>query len=85
MIMEKFVFYNKWISYLGIGLLGPLVAGLGQWADSGTWPPTICWVCILAGCAISMFTQNLAFFSSAYQTLKAGTNGNADPTVKPLP
>jgi hypothetical protein len=78
---DQFVFYNKWASYLIIGGLGPLVAGLGQWAESGTWPPIIAWVCIGAGCLISMATQNLAFFSSAWQTLKDKVNGT--PPVPP--
>ena len=76
MNLEKFVFYNKWVSYIGIGALGPLVAGLGQWADSGMWPPAINWICILAGCGIGLLTQNLSFFSSAWQTMLGKLNGN---------
>lgn len=85
MKMDQFVFFNKWGSYLIIGGLGPLVAGLGQWVESGTWPPTIAWVCIGAGCLISMATQNLAFFSSAWATLKSGQeNSNAPPPPPPV-
>lgn len=69
-VTEDFVFFNKWISYIGIGALGPLISGLGQWVDQGVWPPAINWVCILAGCGIGLFTQNLAFFSSAWSDAK---------------
>lgn len=85
MKMDKFVFFNKWGSYLIIGGLGPLVAGLGQWVDTGEWPPRIAWVTIGAGCLISMATQNLAFFSSAWQTLQGKLDPNAVPAVPPKP
>lgn len=84
MNMDKFVFYNKWISYILIGGIGPMVAGLGQWVESGTWPPTISWICIGGGCLIGAATQNLSFFSSAWQTLQGKLDANAVPPVPPV-
>lgn len=77
---EKFVFYNKWVSYLMIGFLGPLVSGLGQWINEGTWPPNINWIAILGGCIIGAATQNLSFFSTAYGKLM-----NGKTPVQPTP
>lgn len=83
---EEFVFKNKWISYLIIGTLGPLISGLGQWIDQGIWPPAINWVVILAGCAVGCATQNLSFFSSAWSDKKKQLKQDAvnpPPEVKP--
>lgn len=71
MKIATFVIVNKWVSFLVIGGLGPLVSGLGQWIDTGEWPPKLNWVVIIAGCFIGMATQNLAFLSQSFGNYKA--------------
>jgi drug/metabolite transporter (DMT)-like permease len=83
--IDDFIFYNKWISYVAIGFLGPLVAGITQWLNSGEWPPLINWIGICAGCLIGLFTQNLAFLSSANSERKKKEELNGNIVKPPTP
>ena len=79
MKQETFVLLVKGVCYMTIGGLTPLTTGLGQWIESGTWPPTINWIVIVAGCAVGAATQLLAFVSQSYGDWKAERNGNTIP------
>lgn len=78
MKQETVVLLAKGACYIIIGGLGPLVSGLGQWVDTGEWPPAINWVVIAAGCLIGAATQMLSFLSQSYGNwkLEIKTNGN---------
>lgn len=78
MKQETAVLLVKGSCYVVIGGLGPLVSGLGQWTETGDWPPGINWVVILAGCFIGAATQLLAFFSQSYGVWKTERNGNGE-------
>lgn len=66
MKLSDAVIVTKGACFVVIGGMTPLASGLGQWIDAGTWPPTINWVVILAGCAVGGATQLLSFLSSSY-------------------
>lgn len=86
---QTVVLFTKGACYITIGGLGPLASGLGQWIDTGTWPPPINWVVILAGCFIGAATQMLSFLSQSYGNYKlemqttAGTTPTPPPPQKP--
>lgn len=83
MKQETVVLLAKATCYIGIGGLTPLTTGLGQWVDTGEWPPTINWVVIIAGCFVGAFTQLLAFLSQSYGVWKSDrTNGNGNSEPK---
>lgn len=67
---EDAVIITKGFCYVVIGGLTPLATGLGQWTDTGEWPPTINWVVIGAGCCVGGATQLLSFLSQSYGTWK---------------
>lgn len=84
MKLETAVILTKGFCFVVIGGLGPLVSGLGQWIDTGEWPPKINWVVIVAGCFIGAATQMLAFLSQSFGDYKvAMKNGVATPPPKP--
>lgn len=83
---ETIVLFSKGACYVVIGGLTPLTTGLGQWVDSGEWPPTINWVVIIAGCFVGAATQLLAFLSQSYGTWREArkSNGNGvDKAISP--
>lgn len=71
MKQETYILIAKGVCYIAIGGLTPLATGLGQWVDSGTWPPAINWVVIVAGCVVGAATQLLSFLSNAYSLWKS--------------
>lgn len=70
MKLETAVVITKGLCYVAVGGLTPLTTGLGQWFDTGQWPPTINWVVILAGCGVGAATQMLSFLSQSYGNYK---------------
>lgn len=84
MKQETVVLIAKGLCYLVIGGLTPLTTGLGQWIDTGTWPPMVNWVVIGAGCAVGAATQVLSFLSQSYGNWKIeranGANGTTNGT-----
>lgn len=84
MKLETAILVTKGACYIVIGGLGPLVSGLGQWIDTGEWPPAINWVVIVAGCCIGAATQMLSFLSQSYGVWKADrTSMNGNGQIKP--
>lgn len=69
------VIIAKACCFVFIGGMTPLATGLGQWVDSGAWPPAINWVVILAGCVVGAATQLLSFLSSSYSDYVQTKNG----------
>jgi hypothetical protein len=85
MKLETVIVITKGLCFTVMGGLTPLAAGLGQWVDAGTWPPTINWVVIGAGCAVGAATQLLSFLSQSFGDYKiAMKNGGSAPETKPL-
>lgn len=84
MKLETAILFTKGLCYITIGGLGPLVSGLGQWIDTGEWPPAINWVVIVAGCFIGAATQMLSFLSQSYGNwkLERNTNNNGNGQTK---
>lgn len=80
---QTFVLIAKGACYLVIGGLTPLTTGLGQWIDTGEWPPGINWIVIVAGCFVGAATQVLAFLSQSYGNWRAerGNNGNGTTMI----
>lgn len=79
---DTVVLLLKGVCYTIIGGLTPVASSLAQWADSGTWPPTINWIVIGAGGAVGAATQLLSFLSSAYATYNQSRgNGNSGTTL----
>ena len=77
MKLESAIIITKGLCFTGAGFATALISGLGQWANEGTWPPTINWIVILAGCAVGASTQLLGFLSQSYGNYKAEIkNGN---------
>lgn len=78
----------KGACYFAVGGLAPLASSLGQWVNSGDWPPRIAWVVILSGCITGAFTQLLSYMSGSYASYKAKGNGNGAPlppvTITPI-
>jgi hypothetical protein len=70
---------------MAIGGLTPLTTGLGQWFDTGQWPPTINWVVILAGCGVGAATQLLSFLSQSYGNYLAANKTDAATPATPKP
>lgn len=70
MKLDTAVIITKGICYTVMGGLTPLATGLGQWVDTGEWPPTINWVVIIAGCIVGAATQMLSFLSSSFGNYK---------------
>ena len=82
MKIETAVLVTKGLCYMTIGGLTPLATGLGQWIDSGTWPPAINWFVIVAGCLVGAATQMLSFLSQSYGTWDKDRK-TPPPEVKP--
>lgn len=82
MKVDTGVLIAKALCYITIGGLTPLATGLGQWVDTGDWPPRINWVVIGAGCAVGAATQLLSFFSQSYGNWKDSVAQNT-PIPKP--
>lgn len=76
----------KGLCYVVIGGVTPLTTGLGQWVDTGEWPPTINWVVIIAGCLVGAATQVLSFLSQSYGMWKSERqNGNGGAATPGMP
>lgn len=66
--METAIVTLKCLCYVLIGVFTPWAAALGQWVNSGEWPPRIVWVAIiLPASAIGGATQLLSFLSGSYR------------------
>ena len=70
MKIETAIIITKGVCFTVIGGMAPLATGLGQWMDSGHWPPLVNWVVIGAGCFVGAATQMLAFLSQSFSDYK---------------
>jgi hypothetical protein len=82
MKQETVVLLAKGACYITIGGLTPLTTGLGQWIDTGEWPPLVNWVVIGAGCLVGAATQLLSFLSQSYGNWKLEIKTNGNGTLK---
>lgn len=87
MKIETAVVIAKGLCYVVIGGLTPLGTSLGQWVNSGQWPPRISWVMIVAGCCVGGATQLLSYLSGSYSDYLATkkANGGTEFWKKPVP
>jgi hypothetical protein len=82
MKLDTAVIITKGLCFVIMGGLTPLATGLGQWVDTGEWPPMINWVVIGAGCFVGAATQMLSFLSQSFGNYKDGI-ALSEGAVKP--
>lgn len=68
---DTVVMMTKGCAFVIAGAASSLVAGLGQWANTGEWPERINWVVIIAGTVGGAATQLLSFLSGSYMDWQA--------------
>lgn len=85
MKIETAVIITKGLCFTVIGGMTPMATGLGQWIDSGEWPPAINWVVIGAGCLVGAATQMLAFLSQSFSDYKIEMKESKDSAALATP
>jgi len=85
MKLETGIVIAKGTAYVGAGFCTALVTNLGQWANSGEWPPKINWVVIIGGAVGAGFINLLSFLSGSFTNYMQGRTptGNTQFISKP--